>query len=54
MEGIKMDTEKITTVQDWEAPPNLKDVYIFLGFANFYHCFVQNYSKIIQPLTFLT
>jgi hypothetical protein len=52
-EGIKMDPEKITTVQDWEAPRNLKDIRAFLGFANFYRCFVQNYSKIVQPLTLL-
>jgi hypothetical protein len=54
MEGIKMDPEKITAVQDWEAPCNLKDIHAFLGFANFYHPFVRNYSKIIQPLTLLT
>jgi hypothetical protein len=54
IEGIKMDPEKITAIQDWEAPHNLKDIRAFLGFANFYHRFVQNYSKIIQPLTFLT
>jgi hypothetical protein len=53
-EGIKMDPEKITTIKDWEAPCNLKDVCTFLGFANFYHRFVQNYSKIVQPLTLLT
>jgi hypothetical protein len=53
-EGIKMDPEKITTVQDWEAPCNLKDVCVSLGFANFYCRFVWNYSKIIQPLTLLT
>jgi hypothetical protein len=39
-EGIKMDPEKITAVQDWEAPRNLKDGRTFLGFANFYHRFV--------------
>jgi hypothetical protein len=39
-EGIKMDPEKITAVQDWEAPRNLKDVHAFLGFANFYRRFV--------------
>jgi hypothetical protein len=54
MEGIKMDPEKITSIQDWEAPRNLKDVRAFLGFANSYYCFVQNYSKIVQPLTLLT
>jgi hypothetical protein len=53
-EGIKMDPEKITTVQDWEAPANLKDARAFLGFANFYRRFVRNYSKILQPLTLLT
>jgi hypothetical protein len=52
-EGIKMDPEKITAIQDWEAPCNLKDVYVFLGFANIYHHFVQKYSKIIQPVTLL-
>jgi menaquinone-dependent protoporphyrinogen IX oxidase len=26
MEGIKIDPEKITTIQDWEAPHNLKDI----------------------------
>jgi hypothetical protein len=54
IEGMKIDSEKICTVQDWEPPTNLKDVCIFLGFANFYHYFICNYSHIIQLLTFLT
>jgi hypothetical protein len=54
MEGIKMDPEKICTVQDWEPPSNLKDICTFLGFANFYCHFIHNYSHIVQPLTFLT
>jgi hypothetical protein len=53
-EGIKMDLERFTAVQDWQAPCNLKDVRAFLGFANFCHRFVRNYSKIVQPLTLLT
>jgi hypothetical protein len=53
-EGIKMDPEKIHTVQDWDPPSNLKDVCAFLGFANFYRHFISNYSHIVQPLTFLT
>jgi hypothetical protein len=53
-EGIKMDPEKICAMQDWEPPSNLKDVHAFLGFANFYCCFVCNYSHIVQLLTFLT
>jgi hypothetical protein len=54
MKGIKMNPEKIYTVQDWEPPSNLRDIWAFLGFANFYYCFVSNYSDIVQLLTFLT
>jgi hypothetical protein len=54
MEGIKMDPKQIHPVQNWEPPSNLKDVYAFLCFANFYcHC-IQNYCHIVQLLTFLT
>jgi hypothetical protein len=54
MEEIEMDPEKIRAMQDWEHPSNLKDIRIFLGFANFHCHFVCNYSCIVQPLTFLT
>jgi hypothetical protein len=54
MEGIKMDPEKGRAMQDWEPPSNLKDVCVFLGCADFYYCFICNYSCIVQPLTFLT
>jgi hypothetical protein len=49
-----MDSKRFCTMQDWEPPSNLKDIYIFLGFANFYHCFICNYSHIVYLLTFLT
>lgn len=49
-----MDPSKISTVQEWPQPENVKDVQSFLGFANFYRRFVQGYSKIVQPLTMLT
>jgi hypothetical protein len=54
LKWIKMDLEKIHTIQDCEPPSNLKDVHVFLGFVNFYCCFVHNYSYIVQPITFLT
>jgi hypothetical protein len=33
---------------------NVKDVQSFLGFANFYRCFIRGYSAIVVPLTCLT
>jgi hypothetical protein len=50
MEGIKMDHKKMWPVWDWESPRNVKDIRYFLGFANFYHHFVHNYSSIVEPL----
>ncbi|KAJ1300835.1 hypothetical protein OPQ81_002475 [Rhizoctonia solani] len=39
---------------EWPTPRNAKDIETFQGFANFYHCFVPNFSSIMHPLTLLT
>lgn len=52
--GLEMDPEKIKTIQDWEAPTRLKDLQKFLGFANFYRRFIQDFSAICRPLNDLT
>ncbi|MBW0473190.1 hypothetical protein O181_012905 [Austropuccinia psidii MF-1] len=50
-EGLKMDQERLQQVFNWQPPRNLKDLQSFLGFSNFYHCFIKNYSKEINSLT---
>ena len=50
-ESISMDLAKVQTVLEWQTPRSLRDVQCFLGFTNFYHKFIQNYSKLILPLT---
>ena len=49
-----MDTEKVETIQKWEAPLSVKNVQTFLGFANFYHQFIPDFSKKVKPLNELT
>ena len=49
-----MSLDKITTIADWPEPRKVKDIQSFLGFANFYHRFIFNYSDITVPLTQLT
>ena len=49
-----MDPAKVQTVLEWQIPQSVRDVQCFLGFANFYRKFIQDYSKIILPLTQLT
>jgi hypothetical protein len=49
-----MDPKKIRTVTEWKKPATIRDIQCFLGFANFYRIFIQNYSKIAASLTRLT
>ena len=49
-----MAQNKIQTICDWPEPRWVKDIQSFLGFANFYHRFIYNYSDIVVPLTRLT
>ena len=52
--GLTMSDDKVKIIQDWPEPKKVKDIQSFLGFANFYHWFIFNYSDIVIPLTYLT
>ena len=47
---IKMEQEKIKTVKKWKMLTKVKDIESFLEFANFYWCFIHNFSHIAKPL----
>ena len=49
-----MDPSKVQAVTDWPPPKNVKAVQSFLGFANFYRRFINNFSAIVRPLSNLT
>ena len=49
-EGIKPLEEKVTAIQNFPHPNTRKQLREFLGLVNFYHRFVQNCAKILQPL----
>ena len=51
---VKTDPEKIQAMAEWPNPTNRKQLQRFLGYANFYRCFICNYSTIALPLTRLT
>ncbi|MBW0543196.1 hypothetical protein O181_082911 [Austropuccinia psidii MF-1] len=46
-----MDQAKVQKILNWPPPRNVKALQSFLGFANFYRCFIKNYSKKISSLT---
>ena len=53
-EGVAVDPAKVKAILEWDAPTTVKGVRSFLGFANFYRCFVEGFSDIAAPLINLT
>ena len=49
-----MDPAKVKTLVEWQTPHSVRDVQCFLGFANLYQKLIQDYSKLVLPLTQLT
>ena len=47
---VKMDPKKVQVVKDWGELETKKDVQRFLGFANFYRRFIENFAKVAEPL----
>ncbi|MBW0499261.1 hypothetical protein O181_038976 [Austropuccinia psidii MF-1] len=48
-----MDSSKAQQILNWPQPKNIKGLQSFIGFSNFYHCFIKNYSKKVTALTCL-
>ncbi|KAL5581856.1 hypothetical protein UlMin_014298 [Ulmus minor] len=48
---IRMDMKKVRAIQEWKTPANVKELRSFLGLANYYRRFVEEYSKTAAPLT---
>jgi len=51
--GLTMSNDKVKIIQDWPELKKAKNIQFFLGFTNFYHKFIFNYSDIVIPLTYL-
>ena len=46
-----IEAERIEVVKDWPEPKSVRNIQVFLNFANFYRRFIQSFSKKSTPLT---
>jgi hypothetical protein len=53
-EGIRMDPEKLSAIEDWEFPSTVKAMQSFLGLCNYYRMFIARFGEIAAPLFDLT
>jgi len=48
--GVTISDRKVKCVQNWALPRSVKQVKIFIGFANFYPRFINHFLKVRKPI----
>jgi len=50
-DGIGMESDRISTIEDWPTLESVRDVQVLLGFRNFYRIFIRKYAKVTAPIS---
>jgi len=48
VDGVTMSERKVESIKKWKSPRCVKEVQIFIGFANFYRRFIKDLCKICK------
>ena len=52
--GVSVDPEKIEIVMSWERSKSVFEIHSFLGLVGYYRRFIENFSRLVAPMTRLT
>jgi hypothetical protein len=50
-DGVGLESNRISTIEEWPTPKFVTDIQVLLGFLNFYRRFIRKYGKVTLPLT---
>ena len=52
--SVSVDPEKVEAVMGWERPKSVFEISSFLGLAGYYRRFIEDFSRLVVPMTKLT
>jgi len=52
-EGIVVYPKNIEDIKEWPIPKNVIDARSFIGLVGYYRRFIEGFSKIFHPITYL-
>ena len=52
--SVSRDLEKVEEVMSWERPKSVFEIHSLLGLAGYYRRFIEDFSRLVAPMTRLT
>ena len=52
--GVPVDPEKVEAMMSWEKPKLVFKIRSFLGLTGYYRWFIEDFSRLVAPMTRLT
>jgi hypothetical protein len=49
--GVSVDSGKVKDMLDWKPHMNVSEIHSFLGLVDYYRRFIQDFSKVAEPMT---
>ena len=53
-EGILVDPDKMRAIMEWPVPKDVLDVWSFMGITGYYWKVIEEFSRIVNPITSLS